>query len=232
MDTTQIIVKYGGADLALQRMATLSIVGRALTEEETAEMSAIQSVADELRGVVALAPLPPVKQPLDWWRQKGGKWDRVCLAASLHGWDPFCEESPNLSEDKYDAALSAADAHMAAVVAAHSGPASKSADSTAGRRAFILTHPENMAAVIAYRPQPMETIHMLNTVRGSNESGMNLTTDQRSAVAMTETWNRVLWPAGAQAQAIMDNDPGGYAVGYPMAYWRAIGLNTRDVRGK
>jgi hypothetical protein len=35
-----------------------------------------------------------------------------------------------------------------------------------------------------------------------------------------------------EAQEVMDRDPGGYAVGYPMAYLAAIGLRGDDVRGK
>lgn len=238
MNTAQIIAKYGGADLALNRLGELTVLGRALTAEEDEEAQTLRVHEENLRVALAAyagrtvttadvksALAGKLLTPLEWWDRKRGPWPMACLAAALRGWDPACEEQPRVSEAEYDAALAEAQARVDACRTA----AQKEADSSAPRRVYVQAHDNLMHAVVAYKPQPADAARILRGVRDAEAPP-----EQREASLMFEFWSRVLWPkmGTAEAQEVMDRDPGGYAVGYPMAYLAAIGLRGDDVRGK
>jgi hypothetical protein len=236
MNTAQIIAKYGGADLALNRFGELTVLGRALTPEEDDEAQTLHAHEENLRAALAAygagrsaladkTPAPQRVTPLEWWGRKRGPWPMACLAAALRGWDPACEEQPRVSEAEYDAALAEAQARVDACRTA----AQKESDSSAPRRVYVQAHSDLMHAVVAYKPQPADAARILRGVRDSEAPP-----EQREAQLMYEFWSRVLWPkmGTPEAQEVMDRDPGGYAVGYPMAYLAAIGLRGDDVRGK
>lgn len=238
MNTAQIIAKYGGADLAIIRLGELMVLGRALTAEEEAEAQVLHLHEENLRSALAaygrvaqsaladkIAAAPQRVTPLEWWGRKRGPWPMACLAAALRGWDPTCEDQPRLGEEEYDAALVEAQSRVDACRTA----AQKEADSSASRRVYVQVHDNLMHAVVAYKPQPSDASRILRGVRDSEAPP-----EQREAQLVYEFWSRVLWPkmGTPEAQEVMDRDPGGYAVGYPMAYLTAIGLRGDDVRGK
>lgn len=95
-------------------------------------------------------------------------------------------------------------------------------------RIFILHHPDLMHAVVAYKPSIAETGAVLRSVREAED------VDLRAAAMTAAVWDRCLWPAqgSAELQALHDQLPGAVVNDYPMAYLRAIGVNTQDVRRK
>lgn len=217
------IEKYGSPEAALARLAALSVEGRALDAAESAELADLQAVEGALRSAPPRVSMPADRRqtPLDWWRERRGKWPQACLAAALRGWeasDP--DEMPLVTEAEYDGALAAADSKV------EECRAKAGADA---RRVFVLAHPTDMKAVVCVKPQPGDVARILRNLASDEGSP-----EQREALGMHEVWSRTLWPAEGSAEraALWADDPGAAGVNYPTAYMRAIGVSGRDVRGK
>jgi hypothetical protein len=164
---------------------------------------------------------PIERTPFDWWRAKGSKWPLVCLAATMSGWDPRCEDGTMITEAGYDDALACANA----LVEQCRAEAGKAQDSTAGRRVFVLVHSSDMQAIVVVKPGLADAQALLLSVRGGE-----LAAEQRTQAVATDLWSRCLWPKGDARQALQDEYPLAYIDAYPNAYFRSLGVDGVDVR--
>lgn len=187
-----------------------------------------------LAAAVARIPAPPANgaadlpveiymTPLDWQRRKKTRWPTACLAASLAGWDPRCDEDLVVTEAEYDAAIVAANTKVEECRLA----AAKLPDPGSARRVFVLAHIGDMGAVVCYKPSVAEATALLRQLR-DRETPAEMSEQQ----LMAAMWQRCLWPAAGspEHQRMVDDRPLDYGVSYPNAYMRALGLSSEDVR--
>lgn len=179
--------------------------------------------ADKATEAATDPPVDIFMPPLDWQRRKRTKWPLACLAASLAGWDPRCDEDFTVSEAEYDAAVAAAAAKFEECRLA----AGKLPDPGSARRVFVLAHGSDMGGVVCAKPSVAEATGLLRQLRDRE-----VPPEMSEMQLMEAMWQRCLWPpaGGPERQRMIDERPLDYGVSYPNAYMRSLGLSSEDVR--
>ena len=165
-----------------------------------------------------------LRRPVDWQEEIKTKWPIACLAAAINGWPADADPDFEITREAYEAGVAAAERKLEECRVQASGLP----DSTAQRRVFILAHPGEMTALVAYKPNVPETNAFLDNFYGDVPPPL------RRDMSIAMLWDRVLWPAAGSPErvVIMDDAPAAYGNLYPAAFAKSIGIDFTNVRKK